>query len=262
MFHELFTSARQARLRHVKVRPHRAITPLKVTPWLLAQAVLLPIVLVGLLLWVKPGLLDIWRDIIMFWSRHLGLPFDLSANVVDLGHSRLTITSGPDASPMPGRLNLLVTGLLCLVGLAVSMTMKKALLPLRYPLRIVAVLQGVAVLYFWLSPTAFPYGIARHSEELMTIGYVVMVSTPVMLAMGYYILNQGLLVKLFHSALILLFFALMVPHQVLVQALLMQHFSVLFMPVLYICMGAVFDALVFVALYSWAVSNAPPDATV
>ena len=41
----------------------------------------------------------------------------------------------------------------------------------------------------------------------------------------------------------------------------MQHLSVLFMPVLYICFGAVFDALVFVALYSWAVSNAPVDAT-
>ncbi len=33
------------------------------------------------------------------------------------------------------------------------------------------------------------------------------------------------------------------------------------MPVPYICFGAVFDALVFVALYSWAVSNAPVDAT-
>lgn len=54
----------------------------------------------------------------------------------------------------------------------------------------------------------------------------------------------------------------MVPHQVLAQALIMQHLSVLFMPVLYICFGAVFDALVFVALYSWAASNAPLDATV
>jgi hypothetical protein len=33
------------------------------------------------------------------------------------------------------------------------------------------------------------------------------------------------------------------------------------MPVLYICFGAVFDALIFVALYSWAVSNAPMKAT-
>ena len=88
-----------------------------------------------------------------------------------------------------------------------------------------------------------------------------MVATPVMLAMGYYILNQSLLTKLLHTALILAFFAILVPHQVLAQAFIMQHLSVLFMPVLYICFGAVFDALIFVALYSWAVSNAPMKAT-
>ena len=60
----------------------------------------------------------------------------------------------------------------------------------------------------------------------------------------------------------MLFIAILIPHQVLAQALIMQEFSVLFMPVLYICFGAVFDALVFVALYSWAVSNVPADATV
>ena len=96
----------------------------------------------------------------------------------------------------------------------------------------------------------------------MTIGYVVMLATPLMLAVGYYILNQSLWSKLFHTALILLFLAVLVPHQVLAQAFIMQHLSVLFMPVLYICFGAVFDALVFVALYSWAVSKAPEDATV
>src|SRR6476620_11123047 len=95
----------------------------------------------------------------------------------------------------------------------------------------------------------------------MTIGYGVMVATPVMLAMGYYILNQSLLVKLLHTVLILAFFTILIPHQVLAQAFIMQHLSVLFMPVLYICFGAVFDALIFVALYSWGVSDAPMDAT-
>ena len=76
------------------------------------------------------------------------------------------------------------------------------------------------------------------------------------------VLNQGLLKKLFYTGVILIFLAVMVPHQVLAQALIMQHLSVLFMPLLYICFGAVFDALVFVALYSWIASNAPANATV
>ena len=133
---------------------------------------------------------------------------------------------------------------------------------MKYPIRIVSVVQLIAVVYFWLTPTSFPYSVARHSEELMTIGFVVMLASPVMLSVGYYILNQSLWLKLLHTALILAFFTIMIPHQVVAQALIMQYLSVLFMPLLYLCFGAVFDALVFVALYSWAVSNAPEKATI
>ena len=80
--------------------------------------------------------------------------------------------------------------------------MKGATLPLKYPLRIICVVQLVAVFYFWWSPAGFSYSVARHSEELMTIGYVVMLGTPAMLGMGYYTLNQSLIIKFFHTAVV------------------------------------------------------------
>ena len=262
VFHATFSAARQARASRVKVRPHRAMTPLKVTPYLLAQTVLLPLLLCGLLFWGKPLLLDFWRSCILLWSSALDLPFSLSNQLNEAGQYTLRFSSGPEGAPMPSSTTLVVTAVVTLMAFALSLRMEHAKLPLKYPLRIVCVIQTVTLIYFWLTPSAFPYSMARHSEELMTIGYVVMLSTPLMLAVGYYILNQSLWVKLFHTALILLFFAIMVPHQVLAQAFIMQHLSVLFMPVLYICFGAVFDALIFVALYSWAVSKAPADGTV
>ena len=261
VFHAAFDAARQARALRVKVRPHRAITPLHVTPYLAAQAILLPLLLCGLLLWFRPLLFAFWRNCILFWSTRLDIPFSLSLRVNEAGQYPLLMGLDTAATPLPGTATLLVTALVTLAAFVLSLGMKGARLPLKYPLRIVGVLQSVALLYFWLSPAAFPYSIARHSEELMTIGYAVMLATPVMLAVGYYILNQGLAVKLLHTALILGFFTILIPHQVLAQAFIMQHLSVLFMPVLYICFGAVFDALIFVALYSWAVSNAPARAT-
>ncbi len=260
-FHAAFLAVKQARRLHVKVRPHRAITPLKVTPYLLAQAIVLPLILCSLLYWGKPFLLEFWRDCIVFWSSGLGLPFARATELNEAGLDVSRLSTGGVGTPMPTGLTLGITTLVMLAGLALSLKMKGAALPLKYPLRIVCVVQLVAVLYFWWSPQGFPYSVARHSEELMTIGYVVMLGTPVMLAMGYYILNQSLIIKLFNTALILGFFTIMVPHQVLAQTFIMQHLSVLFMPVLYICFGAVFDALVFVALYSWAASNAPANAT-
>ena len=262
LFHATFAAVKEARARHVTVRPHRAITPLRVTPWLLAQAIVLPLLLCGLLFWAKPLLLEFWRACILFWSAGLNLPFGLSTRLNEAGQYALVLSNVSEGALMPGRTTLVVTTLVTLLGLLLSLRLRKAALPLKYPLRIVCTVQLVALAWFWLTPSAFPYSVARHSEELMTIGYVVMLATPLMLAVGYYILNQGLLSKLFHTALILLFLAVLVPHQVLAQAFIMQHLSVLFMPVLYICFGAVFDALVFVALYSWAVSKAPKEATV
>jgi hypothetical protein len=260
LFAESFLAVQQARSRYVKVRPHRAITPLKVTPWLLAQAIVLPLVLCALLWWARPLVLEAWRQCILFWSAGLGLPFALSGADAG-GWPQLTFIGFSGEAAMPGSMTMLLTAAATLVGLVLSLRMDNASLPLKYPLRIVCTVQAIALAYFWLSPATFPYSIARHSEELMTIGYVVMLATPVMLAVGYYILNQRLWIKLAHTALILGFFAVMVPHQVLVQAFIVHHLSVLFMPVLYICFGAVFDALVFVALYSWAVSDTSVDAT-
>jgi hypothetical protein len=261
-FHAAFSAVKLSRAQQVHVRPHRAITPLKVTPYLLAQALLLPLVICTLLVLGKPMLLDLWRNCILFWSSGLGLTFSRGLQLDDSGQLAAILSTGMSSTPMPSMVMLWVTGGITLAGLALSLTMKGATLPLKYPLRIICVVQLIAVAYFSWLPGSFPYSIARHSEELMTIGYVIMVSTPVMLAVGYYILNQSLWVKLFHTALILLFFTIMIPHQVLAQAFIMQHMSVLFMPVLYLCFGAVFDALVFVALYSWAASNAPANATI
>ena len=261
-FHAAFTAVRKARASHVKVRPHRAMTPLNVTPWLLAQSIVLPVLLCGLLLWAKPLLLDFWRNCILFWSGGLGLPFFHSTQLNDAGQYALILSGSGEAAPLPSTTTMVVTTVVTVVAFLFSLRMKNAMLPLKYPVRIVCTVQLVTLIFFWLTPGSFPYTIARHSEELMTIGYVVIVATPVMLAMGYYILNESLFAKLSYTALILLFLIIMVPHQVLVQALIMQHLSVLFMPVLYICFGAVFDALVFVALYSWVASNAPVEATI
>ena len=262
MFSIAFAEVRSARARLVKVRPHRAITPLTVTPYLLAQATLLPVLLCALLYWGRPQLFDFWRGCILFWSGHLDMNFGLSPLLNDTGQFALMLSGREQDAPMPGPVTMVITLVVGLAVFALSFGMKHARLPLKFPLRIISVVQLIAVLYFWLHPAEFPYSIARHSEDLLTIGYALMLATPVMLAIGYYILNQSLPAKLFHTSLILLFMAVMVPHQVLVQAFIMQHLSMLFMPVLYICFGAVFDALVFVALYSWAVSNVTVDATV
>ena len=260
-FRAVFADARRERNRKVTVRPHRAFTPLRITPYLLAQAVLLPMLFSGLLWWGHPLVMDFWRDCILFWSGALNLPYAFSA-VLDpstAGGWRLQST-GQDI-PMPTNVQLAGSVLLVAAASAGSDLLRGRALPFRYPVRIMCVVQTVTIAYFWFAPGRFPYGIARHSEELMTIGYLLMVAAPLMLAVGYYILNVGVVTKIVRTVLILAFLGIMIPHQVLMQALVLQQMSTLYMPLLYICFGAVFEALVFVALYSWAAGDTGEEAT-
>ena len=260
-FRKAVDAARKARSK-IKTRPHRALTPLTLTPYLRLQAVLLPVMLCALLYVAKPMLFDLWRVVILFWSTGLHLPFSLANRLNESGQFGLQLPGDLDGGQWPARSTLVMTAVVTVLAFAASFRMTRATFPLKYPVQIISVIQAVALLYFWLTPATFPYNIARHSEELMTIGYVVILIAPVMLGMGYYILNLSLWRKVFNTVLILGFLMVMVPYQILAQALIMQHFSILFMPVLYICFGAVFDTLVFVALYSWVASNVPADATV
>jgi hypothetical protein len=126
--------------------------------------------------------------------------------------------------------------------------------------RALCVVQATAVLVFALAPSLFTYTIPGHMQAMLKAGYDLMLAEPALLALGYGILRIPALHRMFHPALVLGYFALLVPHQAVLHALVLQHLSVLFMPLLYLCFGVVFDVMVFVALYSWLVSRVPADA--
>jgi hypothetical protein len=255
-FNASFEAVRKLRSQSVMVRPHRAFTPLTVTPWLAAQAALLPLVLCLSLWWARPLIDAFWRACMAFWAAALGLPFAMPPGL--LTSHRAAVTA---AAPVSDALSAIILSA-TLAGFVFSYRLRKSWFPLRYPLRIVCVIQAVSVLYFQFPSQPFPYDVTSHGQELLTMGYALLLCAPLMLGLGYYMLNESLWKKLWYTALILLFFTLMVPHQVMLHALILQKGSLMFMPVLYFCFGAIFDALAFVALYSWAASNTGPAATI
>ena len=109
-FHAIFSAARQARTR-LSIRPHRAITPLSVTSYLMSQAIVLPIVLCGLIVWFKPVLFDFWRQCIFFWSSGLHLPFSLSTRINEAGQYGLQLSGDLDGGQLPNATTLAVTAL-------------------------------------------------------------------------------------------------------------------------------------------------------
>jgi hypothetical protein len=254
-----FASARlaleRAHERHIQVRQHRAMNHLTMGPSLMLQATVLPALLCSLLVWAKPWLVGFWNRVILTLGNAFDMPLAMSAS------NHLTWLSSEPSGGQPAPLTLGITAVVTLLCMLLSYRMGGAMLPLRYLVRILVAVQAVAIAFFWLQPVKYPYDIGNHMNDLMSMGYVLMMAIPVMLAIGYYVLNIGLMTKVMHTTLILFYFAVMVPLQAVAHALILQHFSLLFMPLLYICFGTLFDMLIFIALYSWAASTTPAQAT-
>jgi uncharacterized membrane protein len=86
-------------------------------------------------------------------------------------------------------------------------------------------------------------------------GFVLLMTIPIMLAAGYYVLRIPLAIKVFHSAVILLYFIVLIPLEAVVHAVLLRHLSVLAMPLLFFGFGALLNFTLFIALYAWAAST-------
>ena len=93
-----------------------------------------------------------------------------------------------------------------------------------------------------------------------TMGLGFMLAIPPMLALGWGLLKVPLYPKLLVPCLVLAYFALLLPHQWLLHAWLLEHLSILFMPVLFLCMGTLLDLWIFVAIYAWLASTLPVPA--
>ncbi|MBC7500765.1 MAG: hypothetical protein H7315_09745 [Herminiimonas sp.] len=255
------SSLERAKQRHGKAPAHRSLRSMAVDPGRLVQALLLPLAFCLSIGWAGPWLLAFWRNCILYWAVLLDLP--LEALVDGSGDTLLGLhwVATDSRLDMPGQGAWLVTAVLTAMVFLLSSRLDDQRLPLRYLIRILCFIQMLALLFFLIMPSQFPYGVADHLDDLAQVGYSVSLAVPIMLTLGYYLLDAAYATKVLHTMLILGYFVLMIPHQIVLHAVVLHHFSVLLMPILTICFGGVFDVLIFVALYSWAASTLPARAT-
>jgi len=260
-FNMALTVLASAKQRHSSVGQHRAISRLSMGPYLLLQSILLPLAFCGALIWAHTYLFEFWRNCILFWASILDIPLQTAAVTNEVSGLGLNWPPGDARMYLPGPELWLLTFSATVLIFLVSFKMNRALVPLKYIIRIICSIQAVSLLYFMLFPNLFPYTISSHLSDMTSMGYVLLIASPIMLAFGYYVIDVSVTSKILHTLIILTYFIVMIPHQSVLHILILQHFSIMFMPVLYLCFGALFDVLIFVALYSWVVSTIPARAT-
>lgn len=260
-FESASIAIRDAKTRHAAARQHRAISRITVEPYLLAEAIILPILFCGILLLAEPYLMTFWRDTIIFWLSQMDIPLQAQQHAMTIGGLHFEWINAYNPSTMPDFAMKLISAVVTFLLFALTTKMSSKLLPLKYLLRILCTVQTVALVFFTYLPSQFPYSIPDHMRDLINMGYMLILAIPVLLSIGFYLLHFPLVSKVTNSLAILGYFIVMTPFKVVLHTVALYHLSLLYMPLLYICFGAVFDVLIFVALYSFVVSRLPEQAT-
>ena len=255
-----FEALARARSRHAAARPHRALVRVEAGPYLV-QALLLPALFCALLLRFEPQLVAFWREFILTWAQVLDLPLRASLREAGWGEVRLVWAYLEADSVLPTNAQFAMHTLVTVAAFAATFFMAPHRLPLKYLIRVLCVVHLSALAYFALSPREFPYEIPDHILAMTGGGYVLLMTVPLMLALGYYVLRIPLATKVFHTLLIVLYFVVLVPLECVIHAVLLRHASTLAMPLLFFGFGALLNFALFIALYAWAASTAPRDAT-
>ena len=250
---------REARKRTAGARPHRGLV--RIEPGFYAvQALLLPALFIALLLRFEPELVHLWREFVTAWAGALGLPLRPSMHAAGTGELRLVWDFLSTATVLPGDRAIAMAAAITLATFAATFAMPPRLLPVKYLLRLFCAVQAISVAFFALGGE-FPYSVADHVLALSSAGFVLLAAIPLMLAMGYYVLRVPLMTKLLHTAMIVGYFIVWVPLQIVVHVVLLHYLGAIVMPLLFFCFGTLLDFVLFVALYSWVASTTPLDAT-
>lgn len=218
------------------------------------QALLLSAAPVLLLWGLQERLMAFWQWVVSAWSAVLGL--SLSTRLSARGDALVWSATG-DGSFAPSLTQMGATAAVAALVWWWSDRLSDPFHPLRISLRAMCLIQWSACLFFWLAPASFPYTISSHASALMGMGWGFMFAIGPMLALGWGILHMPLWPKILAPVAVLAYFALMLPHKALLQVWLLEHLSILFMPLLFLCFGALLDLWIFIALYAWLASTTP-----
>jgi hypothetical protein len=132
-------------------------------------------------------------------------------------------------------------------------------LPLAWLLRIICALQAATLVYFFFFEESFPYQVIDHTRDFFGFTMFLHMIVPILLAATYFVLERSWWLQIAATGIIMAYYILALPLQLVAHAALSWILSPLGMPALYLLFGPVMNVLAFVALYSWVVTWGAPE---
>jgi hypothetical protein len=232
---------------------HRALAHFRLGPMNLVTSISLFFFFSSIWLIVLGRVCRFW-GLLLAWSiPRLPLQATLDLGERPVGFFRMPIPYIRLEALLPSPSIWLTTCLLTVLLFFLTSLLPPNLTPVRYLVRAILAIQGSALLYFAVWPLHFKHTPDAYMEAMVNSGIGLISVVPLLFALTYYIFDFGLWKKAFLTALTMTHLTILLPFQILLQALLLQE-SVLFMPVLYIVFGIAMDVMVIIAFYSWGMT--------
>ncbi len=241
------------------IRRHRALRRLDFERASILHPAILVAVSYGVLLPGQSHLAAAWESSLRFWLPRLGLPVETASRSRELlGYTIYEVPFPLLDGSLPDRAALLGTAGACGGLMLLSyLLLRGRALPAAYLVWAACTIVLSSCVALWLAPERFPYTIASHVANGLEFALLLMLVMPLLLTFSYYVFDHSLARKALGTALLLGGIAVIAPYQYLAHAALIESFSLLVMPLLYVLFGLLLDIAVFVALYAWVISWEP-----
>jgi hypothetical protein len=237
-----------------EIRLHRGIVSFRAARTDIVHALALA---VGLsVFWIEalPLVTRMWFNIFSYWTRVLKIQASLA--MVPQHWTKVVKVSLPFVGVQPGPISPVVwmaTLLVTLGAFAATYWLSEDHAPWSYMIRALVIIQASALVYFSFASARFPHDIPTYTMGMLSFGVILIGMIPVVLAFTFYLFDFPFWKKLAVSLLTMGHLTLFFPLQYMLHVYILHH-SILFMPLLYFAFGPFLDVLIFICLYSWAMS--------
>lgn len=154
----------------------------------------------------------------------------------------------------PTRLQWWITLIVTVVLAIVSLLVRDRWLPLAYVVRLAALVQTTALLFFLFNPWPFPYDLAGYITTMQVAAVGAIAIMPLILASTYHIIDARFRQKVGLTLAIVGHLLVFVPLQYMLQSYIIARASLLLMPLCFALFALLPEVVIFIALYGWGMS--------
>ncbi len=254
LFQAKLLQYRQTGTHGTRIRMHRALRHISLSPTTIFSIIVLPVFFDALLWTHLDTITQLWGRWFGFWIGHLQPDAHVAyASTAFLGR-QLDVPYPDLMAALPSKAAVQINLIAALLILLPTGLISKKYLPVTYLLRAAILIQISSSVYFMLRPDHLPYAMGSYVSGMLSLGLYLMLLTSPLLALIYYIFDFPVWRKFMVTATMIGYFLLVLPMQYMLHALIMSKGSMLFMPLLYLLFGALLNILMFVSCYALAMT--------